>query len=76
MSPSASCSLILAWPRKRSKLAGSAAAYPAGGAWSQAADPAGTAGYYHITWMAHVPGGQTSLAIGSDLKNGLLLSEG
>lgn len=47
-----------------------------GGAWSQAADPAGTAGYYHITWMAHVPGGQTSLAIGDDLKNELLLSEG
>jgi hypothetical protein len=45
-----------------------------GGQWRQAANPAGTTGFYRITWMAHLPGGQTALAIGGDLKNELLLS--
>src|SRR5215469_4013901 len=37
-----------------------------GGHWSRAADAAGVSGLYFITWMAHVPGGTTSLAIGDD----------
>lgn len=46
----------------------------AGGHWSRAADPAGISGSYAITWMAHVPGGTTTLAIGGDQKNEVLLS--
>lgn len=45
----------------------------ASGHWSRAADPLGISGNYFITWMAHVPGGLTSLAIGADQKHELLL---
>ncbi|MGH3160143.1 MAG: hypothetical protein ACRDNF_26725 [Streptosporangiaceae bacterium] len=45
-----------------------------GGQWSQAANPPGTGKSYAITWMTNVPGSQTTLAIGNDLKNELLLS--
>lgn len=44
-----------------------------GGHWHHAADPAKIFGSYHITWMAHVPGSVTSLAIGNDEKHELLL---
>jgi hypothetical protein len=29
---------------------------------------------YQVTWMAHIPGTNTALAVGLDLKNELLLS--
>ncbi len=45
----------------------------ASGHWSRAADPLGISGSYFITWMAHVPGGLTSLAIGGDQQYELLL---
>ena len=48
----------------------------AGGHWHRVADPAGISGSYGITWMAHVPGGTTSLAIGGDQKNEVLLTGG
>lgn len=44
----------------------------AGGHWQRAANPAGVTGSYFITWMAHVPGTATSLAIGADTKHELL----
>lgn len=43
--------------------------------WTQVADPAGVSGEYVVTWMAHVPGTGTTLAIGQDTKNELLLSD-
>ncbi len=46
----------------------------AAGKWTRAADPAGITGQYEVAWMAHVPGGGTTLAIGLDLKNELLFS--
>ncbi len=46
----------------------------AAGKWTRSADPAGIAGQYEVTWMAHVPGGRTTLAIGQDMRNELLLS--
>jgi hypothetical protein len=46
----------------------------AAGKWRRAADPAGITGQCEVTWMAHVPGGRTTLAIGQDTKNELPLS--
>jgi len=33
-----------------------------------------SARWYGITWVAHLPGGTTALAIGGDQKNEVLLS--
>jgi hypothetical protein len=44
------------------------------GRWSRSANPAGIKPQYRITWMAAVPGSRTTLGIGIDTKNELLLS--
>ena len=46
----------------------------AAGKWNRVADPAGVTGEYLVVWMAHVPDSATTLAVGPDMKNELLLS--
>lgn len=42
--------------------------------WRRVADPADITSEYEVTWMAHVPRSRTTLGVGQDAKNELLLS--